>query len=209
MTVAGFTMARTSTHRDHARESTTQNARSMGRRRGRRPTRSTASCCRSAKFSATRLARDRKAEASAPTIASTSASTAATLPQLGAPVSRESHLPIYNAMAMYRNYDGQGGQFGSYSVGTASPNAGVPASRSATLQPPNPRFESPRGSFETYSSPPQGQAEVAGALAVGAYAAAGLTLGASAYLLVLSPLRRNPANGARGMGVGVQYEGSF
>jgi hypothetical protein len=35
------------------------------------------------------------------------------------------HLPIYNAMAMYRNYDGQGGQFGSYSIGAASPNAGV------------------------------------------------------------------------------------
>ena len=35
------------------------------------------------------------------------------------------HLPIYNAMAMYRNYDGNGGRFGSYSVGTASPNAGV------------------------------------------------------------------------------------
>ncbi len=35
------------------------------------------------------------------------------------------HLPIYNAMAMYRNYDGQGGQFGPYSIGAASSNAGV------------------------------------------------------------------------------------
>jgi hypothetical protein len=35
------------------------------------------------------------------------------------------HLPVYNAMAMYRNYDGQGGQFGSYSIGAASPNAAV------------------------------------------------------------------------------------
>jgi hypothetical protein len=35
------------------------------------------------------------------------------------------HLPIYNAMAMYRNYDGKGGQFGSYSIGAASPNASV------------------------------------------------------------------------------------
>jgi hypothetical protein len=28
-------------------------------------------------------------------------------------------------MAMYRNYDGQGGKFGAYSIGAASPNAGV------------------------------------------------------------------------------------
>jgi hypothetical protein len=32
---------------------------------------------------------------------------------------------VYNAMAMYRNYDGKGGQFGPYSIGAASPNAGV------------------------------------------------------------------------------------
>ncbi|MGH7435190.1 MAG: glycoside hydrolase family 44 protein [Polyangiaceae bacterium] len=35
------------------------------------------------------------------------------------------HLPVYNAMAMYRNYDGQGGRFGSYSIGAASPSAAV------------------------------------------------------------------------------------
>jgi hypothetical protein len=35
------------------------------------------------------------------------------------------HLPVYNAMAMYRSYDGKGGQFGAYSIGAASPNAGV------------------------------------------------------------------------------------
>jgi hypothetical protein len=35
------------------------------------------------------------------------------------------HLPTYNAMAMYRNYDGQGGRFGNYSVGAASSNTGV------------------------------------------------------------------------------------
>ena len=35
------------------------------------------------------------------------------------------HLPIYNAMAMYRNYDGNGGRFGAYSIGAASPNTGV------------------------------------------------------------------------------------
>jgi hypothetical protein len=28
-------------------------------------------------------------------------------------------------MAMYRNYDGSGGRFGGYSIGAASPNAGV------------------------------------------------------------------------------------
>ncbi len=37
----------------------------------------------------------------------------------------QTHLPVYNAMAMYRNYDGEGGQFGAYSIGAASPNAGV------------------------------------------------------------------------------------
>jgi hypothetical protein len=35
------------------------------------------------------------------------------------------HLPVYNAMAMYRNYDGKGSKFGAYSIGAASPNAGV------------------------------------------------------------------------------------
>ena len=35
------------------------------------------------------------------------------------------HLPVYNAMAMYRNYDGNGGRFGAYSIGAASPNKGV------------------------------------------------------------------------------------
>lgn len=35
------------------------------------------------------------------------------------------HLPTYNAMAMYRNYDGHGGRFGSYAAGAASSNAGV------------------------------------------------------------------------------------
>ncbi|MGC9983833.1 MAG: glycoside hydrolase family 44 protein [Polyangia bacterium] len=40
-------------------------------------------------------------------------------------VSGKTHLPVYNAMAMYRNYDGQGGKFGAYSIGAASPNSGV------------------------------------------------------------------------------------
>jgi hypothetical protein len=34
-------------------------------------------------------------------------------------------LPVFNATAMYRNYDGKGGRFGSVSVGAASPIAGV------------------------------------------------------------------------------------
>jgi hypothetical protein len=34
-------------------------------------------------------------------------------------------LPVYNAMAMFRNYDGVGGRFGSTSIGAASTNAGV------------------------------------------------------------------------------------
>ena len=40
-------------------------------------------------------------------------------------VTGTTHLPVYNAMAMYRNYDGQGGRFGNYSIGAASPNAAV------------------------------------------------------------------------------------
>ena len=79
ITVAGLTIAITSTHRDQSRESTTQNARSMGRRRGRRPTRSTASCCRSARFSATRFDRDRNAATAAPTIAPKSPSIVLTI----------------------------------------------------------------------------------------------------------------------------------
>jgi hypothetical protein len=50
-------------------------------------------------------------------------------------VSSSTHLPIYNAMAMYRNYDGKGGRFGAVSIGAASPNKGVnvyAASDSAT-----------------------------------------------------------------------------
>jgi hypothetical protein len=45
------------------------------------------------------------------------------------------HLPIYNAMAMYRSYDGNGARFGAVSIGAASPNSGVnvyAASDSAT-----------------------------------------------------------------------------
>jgi len=55
ITVAGFTIASTSAHRDQVRESTTQKARSMGPSRGRRPfRRSVASCWRNARFSAMR-----------------------------------------------------------------------------------------------------------------------------------------------------------
>jgi hypothetical protein len=40
-------------------------------------------------------------------------------------VSGSTHLPVWNAMAMYRNYDGKGGRFGAISVGAASPSKGV------------------------------------------------------------------------------------
>jgi hypothetical protein len=40
-------------------------------------------------------------------------------------VSGSTHLPVYNAMAMYRDYDGNGGRFGAVSIGAASPYAGV------------------------------------------------------------------------------------
>jgi hypothetical protein len=42
-------------------------------------------------------------------------------------VYKTSHLPTFNAMAMYRNYDGQGAKFGSISIGAASSNSGVHA----------------------------------------------------------------------------------
>ena len=75
MTVAGWTIASVSDHRDHRRQTTTQNARSMGRSRGRGVARRRiASCWRSTRFSATRLARGRRAASNAPTTASRSAS---------------------------------------------------------------------------------------------------------------------------------------
>ena len=40
-------------------------------------------------------------------------------------VNGSTHLPVWNAMAMYRNYDGKGGRFGAISIGAASPNKGV------------------------------------------------------------------------------------
>jgi hypothetical protein len=40
-------------------------------------------------------------------------------------VSGTTQLPVYNAMAIFRNYDGMGGRFGSTSIGAASTNAGV------------------------------------------------------------------------------------
>jgi hypothetical protein len=42
-------------------------------------------------------------------------------------VYKSTHLPAYNGMAMYRDYDGKGGRFGSYSIGAASSNSGVNA----------------------------------------------------------------------------------
>jgi hypothetical protein len=44
-------------------------------------------------------------------------------PQCASPT----RLPTFNAMSMYRNYDGQGGRFGDTSIGAASSNAGVNA----------------------------------------------------------------------------------
>ena len=76
MTVSGFTIARASDHLDQKRESKIQNARSIGTSRGRAFfRRSTASCWRSARFSATRCARGRKAPMSAPTTAARSSNT--------------------------------------------------------------------------------------------------------------------------------------
>ena len=40
-------------------------------------------------------------------------------------VNGSTHLPVWNATAMYRNYDGKGGRFGAISIGAASPNKGV------------------------------------------------------------------------------------
>jgi len=70
ITVAGWTIARHSAHRDHRRETITQNARSIGRSRGRGVARRRiASCWRSTRFSANRIARGRGAASSAPTTA--------------------------------------------------------------------------------------------------------------------------------------------
>jgi hypothetical protein len=86
MTVAGRTIASASAHRDNSRDTVTQNARSMGRSRGRGVARQRiASCWRSKRFSATKLARGRKAAKNAPTIASTSASMVPTFAPAGRP----------------------------------------------------------------------------------------------------------------------------
>jgi hypothetical protein len=95
ITVAGFTIARASAQRDHVPESTTQNARSNGRRRGRGLVcRRIASCWRRARFSTTRLARGRKAASRAPTVAWSRASIAHNLAPRVAAVTGESHRPI-------------------------------------------------------------------------------------------------------------------
>jgi hypothetical protein len=52
-------------------------------------------------------------------------------------VSGSTHVPVYNAMAMYRNYDGNGGRFGTTSLGAASTNSGVNA-YAASDSPTNP-----------------------------------------------------------------------
>ncbi len=43
----------------------------------------------------------------------------------GSLVHNSVHLPVYNALALYRNYDGTGGKFGAYSIGAASSSSGV------------------------------------------------------------------------------------
>jgi hypothetical protein len=74
-TVAGLTITSVSAHRDQARDRAAQKARSRGHSRGRGVARyRTASCCRSARFSSTKVVLGRNAEKSAPTIAFTSAS---------------------------------------------------------------------------------------------------------------------------------------
>src|SRR5579863_3537263 len=75
ITVAGFTIASASGHRDHTRETTTQKARSIARRGVRGLSRlNTASCCRRTRISTTRLARERTVAISAPSRAETIAS---------------------------------------------------------------------------------------------------------------------------------------
>jgi hypothetical protein len=91
MTVSGFTSVSVSAHRDHVRESRTQNARSIGTSCSRFVLRRrTASCWRSARFSATRLALGRTDARSAPRIASSSSSTVLTLIENVRIVSNES-----------------------------------------------------------------------------------------------------------------------
>jgi hypothetical protein len=83
-TGSGFTIVSVSAHRDQALESTTQKARWIGASCGRFLfRRSTASCCRSARFSATRLALGRTADLRAPMIATSSRNTAELSPKIG------------------------------------------------------------------------------------------------------------------------------
>src|SRR5712692_4880856 len=66
-TVSGFTKTSTSDHRNQSRRRASQNSRSAATMRGRRPFRAnTASCCRSARFSSKRSARERKTARSTP-----------------------------------------------------------------------------------------------------------------------------------------------
>jgi hypothetical protein len=95
ITVAGFTIARTSAQRDQVRESTTQKARSSGRRRGRGADRRRIErCWRSARFSRTRLARGRTAASTAPTIASSTVTIAHKFARFRVFVTGESRPPI-------------------------------------------------------------------------------------------------------------------
>ena len=94
ITVAGWTIASVSAHRDQMREMTTQNARSMGRSRGRGwVRRRIASCWRRRRFSATRLARGWSAASSAPSAASRIVSIPARVAPVGLRVTRESPRP--------------------------------------------------------------------------------------------------------------------
>ncbi len=94
ITVAGFTIARTSAQRDQVRESTTQKARTSGRRRGRGvDRRRIESCWRSARFSRTRLARGRKVASTAPTIASSTLTIAQKIALFRVAVTGESPPP--------------------------------------------------------------------------------------------------------------------
>lgn len=122
--LTGFTTTTVSAHRDHTRESTAQNARSTGRSRGRGAARrNTASCFRRARFSATRLARGRRAARSAAAIEESRAITAAPLPS-SASASCRRHGPA-------RRGHERGGELGGWRAQTSRRSAAGPKQRRA------------------------------------------------------------------------------
>jgi hypothetical protein len=138
MTVAGFTIASESAHRDQTRDSKTQKTLSMGRRRGGGVLRrSTASCWRSSRFSTTRLAFGRRTAKNAATRASRIAITSATFARSLAGVTAQSERSL------------------RYAARAAPPDNSRPIASQTHLSPPQPNArERCRRAWHCYPSIP-------------------------------------------------------